>query len=167
MSRTTTRAANARKTVYTPPNLLGIPDALKAWARSNGMHLRWVRWQIEGQDDVRNLTKRKNEGYTLVKESEIPEHIRGEMDVGRTGRSEGILINGDVALAQVPVELAEARREYYEEQHNMQEEALNADLLQTPGLSDRGRRATPVQSNLKSRTTTGRKPAIGAISKED
>lgn len=157
MARTTRasaqRARKESKVVYTPPNVTEIDPIIEEHFANEGAKLRWVRWQLNGREDVKNLTRKKREGWSLVTADELPEGFAADFEIGQDGRTEGIIINGDVALAKIPVEMAEARKEYYEGNAVAQEEAVNLQLQRNSS------REMPILNESRSKATTGRKPA--------
>lgn len=161
MPRATTRDRQSKAVQYVPPNQLNLSKDVEDFFAQQGYKLRWVRHQLNGQDDVKNLVTKAKEGWELVKFDDLPEHLQGDFELGTSGRTEGVILNADVALAKIPVEMAEARSDYYRGMANAQEDAVNANLMQ------HSTRDMPIHQESRSRTTTGRKPAIGALTDND
>lgn len=147
------RKANTRKVTYVPPNLLGLDEGLVDHFAKKNMKLRWIRHSQSGQADTKNLIYREREGWTPVKVNELPEEYQGQFDLSDVGKHEGVIINNDVMLAMIPVEMAEARKEYFEQAAIDQESAVDEQLMQNSS------RAMPILNNSQSTTTRGRKPA--------
>ena len=62
-----TRAKTLRKKVWTPPSYLDTPNA------PAGFRHRWVRIEIMGFLDTKNIQGRLRSGYELVRSDEYPE----------------------------------------------------------------------------------------------
>lgn len=161
MARQATRKTTKRARKYVPVNLLSVPEEVEAHFRKQGFKLRWVRHMIRGNDDVKSLTTRLREGWEFVKQTDIPEHLQNDFEIG-SGRVEGSIVNADVVLMKIPVELAEERNDYFVEMANRQLDATANQLQRTSS------RDMPIVNESTSETTTGRKPAkIGAITEDD
>ena len=61
-----TRAKTLRKKVWTPPSYLDTPNA------PAGFRHRWVRVEIMGFLDTKNIQGRLRSGYELVRADEFP-----------------------------------------------------------------------------------------------
>ena len=61
-----TRAKEKRKIVWTPPSYLDTPNA------PTGFRHRWVRVEIMGYVDTKNIQGRLRSGYELVRADEYP-----------------------------------------------------------------------------------------------
>jgi len=61
-----TRAKTLRKKVWTPPSYLDTPNA------PTGFRHRWVRVEILGYVDTKNIQGRLRSGYELVRADEFP-----------------------------------------------------------------------------------------------
>ena len=132
-------------------NYLDIPQAVKDKFNSQGMTLRWVRISLSGEDDYKNVGKRQREGWTFVSPEEVPE-LASSSIVREDGRYKGVVSNGDVALAKMPIEKSEARRNHQLKKHKMQEDSLDARLR---AESDS---RMPITNSSKSTVTKGREP---------
>jgi hypothetical protein len=64
----TSRSHQKRKVTYTPPSYLDAPKP-----NVDGVKYRWLRVSTGGEDDARNIAKRKREGYEFVKKEEHPD----------------------------------------------------------------------------------------------
>ena len=78
----TSRASQTRdkievKKVWTPPNSLDAPPA------PTGYRHQWIRAEILGQQDTKNVASSLREGYELVRADEYPESNYPEMTEGR------------------------------------------------------------------------------------
>jgi hypothetical protein len=62
-----TRDKVKKPTTWTPPSSLDAPPAPK------GYRHRWIRVEILGNDDTKNVAARLREGWELVRADEYPE----------------------------------------------------------------------------------------------
>lgn len=138
---------------YREPNMLDIPDETKVRFANEGMALRWIRINLRGQDDYQNVGKRMQEGWQFVDVSEVPE-MQHTSFVRDTGRYQGAVCRGDLALAKMPMAKANSRQAYYENKSNEMVEAVNSQLM---SQSDS---RMPIRNNSKSNITKGRTPSF-------
>jgi hypothetical protein len=101
-----------------------------------------------GEDDARNISKRRREGYEFVRKEEHPDY---DVPVHESGKYAGVIGTGDLVLAKIPVEMAEAKQEYYASKTTTQTAAVDADILkeQHPSM--------PVTQRRKSSVSFGKK----------
>ena len=139
----TSRTHQKRKVTYTPPSYLDAPKP-----NDDGIKYRWLRASMGGEDDARNISKRKREGYEFVRKEEHPDY---DVPVHESGKYAGVIGSGDLVLAKIPVEMAEAKKEYYESKTQTQTQAVDADILkeQHPSM--------PVTQQRKSSISFGKK----------
>lgn len=146
MARTVqSRASTARKpSGYRPPAVLDIPTGLDP-----SFDYRWVRVRAGSEDDAKNVFKRRREGFEFVKASEVPGYDGPTHPKG--GAYDGVVGQVDLALARIPKDVAQARRDYYADQAARQNESVEEDLQ---------RDADPrvhVSRNFKSTTSRGQR----------
>ena len=91
--------------VWTPPSYLDTPNA------PNGYRHRWVRVEILGFVDTKNIQGRLRSGYELVRADEYPEE---DFPVVADGKYAGVIGHGGLVLTRVPEEIAQQRTEYYQ-----------------------------------------------------
>ena len=115
-----TRAKAELKKVWTPPNSLDAPPA------PTGFRHQWIRAEILGQQDTKNVASSLREGYELVRSDEYPESQFPEITEGRYA---GVIGVGGLLLARIPEEIALQIDAYYKKQNEAKEEAVNNDLL--------------------------------------
>ncbi len=90
----------ARPKVWTPPSYLDTPNA------PEGFRHRWVRVEILGYVDTKNIQGRLRSGYELVRADEYPnEDYPAIMD----GKYAGVIGHGGLVLTRVPEEIARSR----------------------------------------------------------
>ena len=115
-----TRAKAELKKVWTPPNSLDAPPA------PTGYRHQWIRAEVLGFNDAKNVASSLREGWELVRADEYPDSIYPTMD---TGRYAGVIGVGGLLLARIPEEIALQIDAYYKKQNEAKEEAVANDLL--------------------------------------
>ena len=115
-----TRAKTAKKTTWTPPNSLDAPDA------PHGFRHRWIRTEVLGFDDTKNVASKLREGWELVRADQYPETQYPEMTEGRYA---GVIGVGGLLLARIPEEIALQIDAYYKKQNDAKEEAVDNNLM--------------------------------------
>ena len=135
-----TRAKTAKKTTWTPPNSLDAPDA------PHGFRHRWIRTEVLGLDDTKNVAGKLREGWELVRADEYPDMDYPVMD---TGKYAGVIGVGGLVLARIAEEIAQSREAYFAKQNMERDVAVNNDLLkeQHPSM--------PINQDRQSRVTFG------------
>ena len=132
----------ARPKVWTPPSYLDTPNA------PEGFRHRWVRVEILGFVDTKNVQGRLRSGYELVRADEYPEE---DFPVVQDGKYAGVIGHGGLVLTRVPEEIARQRADYYMKQAQDQMTAIDNDLLKEQHKS------MPIDVDRRSRTTFGGK----------
>ena len=115
-----TRAKEELKKVWTPPNSLDAPPA------PTGFRHQWIRAEILGQSDAKNVASSLREGWELVRGDEYPDSQYPTMHEGRYA---GVIGVGGLLLARIPEEIALQIDAYYKKQNEAKEEAVANDLL--------------------------------------
>ena len=152
----TLRETNTREEeyIFEEPDALSIPNTVQERFQNEGLDLRWIRISLRGQEDIMNVGKREQEGWTFVEPGEVPE-MASTSDVRDEGRYLGTVCRGDVALAKKPINQVKARRAFYEKKANDMMDAVNAQLYNN---SDARLRNMPVSNSSRSTTMRGRTP---------
>ena len=135
-----TREKTLRKKVWTPPSYLDTPNA------PAGFRHRWVRVEILGYVDTKNIQGRLRSGYELVRADEYPEEDYATMP---DGKYKGIIGHGGLVLTRVPEEIARQRSDYFRRLSSEQIEAVDNDLLKEQHKS------MPIEIDRQTRTTFG------------
>ena len=130
-------APKERPKVWTPPSYLDTPNA------PNGFRHRWVRVEILGFVDTKNIQGRLRSGYELVGADEYP--------VITEGKYSGVIGHGGLVLTRVPEDLAQQRSEYYMRQATDQQDAVDAELQKEQHNS------MPINVDRNTRVTFGGK----------
>ena len=121
----TSRASQTRdkievKKVWTPPNSLDAPPA------PTGYRHQWIRAEILGQRDDKNVASSLIEGWELVRADQYPESNYPTMHEGRYAGMIGV---GGLLLARIPEEIAIQIDAYYKKQNEAKEEAVDNNLM--------------------------------------
>ena len=140
-----TRSKTERPKVWSPPSLLDAPPA------PEGFKHRWLRESSLGFDDTKNIHKRLRSGYELVR---ADDPIYKDIDLStyaqyETGKYKGVIGQGGLVLARVPVEIAKQYAEYYSKQAQEQNEAFDNDLMREEHPS------MPISVDRNTRVTFG------------
>ena len=141
-SQAKTVKPKARPKVWTPPSYLDTPNA------PEGFRHRWVRVEILGFVDTKNVQGRLRSGYELVRADEYPEE---DFPVVQDGKYAGVIGHGGLVLTRVPEEIARQRADYYMKQAQDQMTAIDNDLLKEQ------HKGMPIDIDRQSRTTFGGK----------
>jgi len=136
---------------YQEPNMLDIPESTRIRFANEGMTLRWIRINLRGQDDYKNVGKKVQEGWQFVTVDEVPE-MQHTSFVREGGRYEGTVCRGDLALAKMPLAKSQSRQRYYENKSAEMVEAVNSQLMNSNDSR------MPIRNTSKSRVTKGRTP---------
>ena len=115
-----TRGAKPRRKPWAPPSLLDAP------APPEGFVHRWIRSEVRGFDDRKNVSARMREGWELVRKEEYPDFEAPTID---GGRYEGVFGVGGLLLARIPKEIVEERSDYFNQMKSDAMEAVDNDLL--------------------------------------
>jgi len=121
----TSRASQTRSKiesvkVWTPPNSLDAPPA------PTGYRHQWIRAEILGQSDAKNIASSLREGWELVRADEYPEsNYPSETE----GRYAGMIGVGGLLLARIPEEIAIQIDAYYKKQNEAKQEAVDNNLM--------------------------------------
>lgn len=130
-----TRAADnrpERKKVWQRPGRLDAP------APKDGMHYRWIRKSMLGQDDNTNMQMRQREGYEPVPEEEL-QQMGYPSEVG------------GLRLCRIDKDIADSRREHFRQQNREQMQAVDSSLMRDAQED----RRMPIQADRRSQTTYG------------
>ena len=136
-----TRSKSERPKVWVPPSSLDAPPA------PEGFRYRWIRAEVLGFQDTKNITGRLREGYELVRAEEIENSA--DYPVIDEGRYKGVIGVGGLLLAKVPNEIAEQRQQYMTDRHKARSEAVEHDLMKEQD------KRMPINVERQSRVTFG------------
>ena len=135
-----TREKTSQKKVWTPPSSLDAPPA------PDGYRHRWLRTELMGTEDTKNMSGKLRSGWELVRGDEYPDDLYPTVD---SGKYQGVIGVGGLVLARISEELAQSREEYFRRMTQDRDEALDNDVLkdQHPGV--------PINQDRQSRVTFG------------
>ena len=135
-----TRDKVKKPTTWTPPSSLDAPPA------PEGYRHRWIRVEVLGFDDTKNVSGKLREGWELVRADEYPDQSYPSLT---TGKYAGVIGVGGLVLARIPEEIAQQREAYYRDQNKARDEAVNNDILkeQHPSM--------PINNERQTRVTFG------------
>ncbi len=136
-----TRSQSERPKVWVPPSSLDAPPA------PDGFRYRWIRAEVVGYQDTKNITSRLREGYELVRAEEVEN--ASDYPVLDEGKYKGVIGVGGLLLAKVPVEIAKQRQEYMTQRHEERNEAVENDLMKEQD------NRMPINIERQSRVTFG------------
>lgn len=113
-----------REVTYDYDNPLSIPEELEKRMEGEGYGLRWLRFKIEGNTDVKNITKRVRQGYSLVTRGEAK-----ELSAGLAGMSDDeFVVVDDSVLAKIPLERQKELKGQLGSRASRQEEGIRAEF---------------------------------------
>jgi hypothetical protein len=136
-----TREKSERPKVWVPPSSLDAPPA------PDGFRYRWIRAEVTGFQDTKNITGRIREGYELVRAEEVEN--ASDYPVLEEGKYKGVIGVGGLLLAKVPIEIAKQRMEYMTGKHQERDQAVNNDLMKEQD------QRMPINVERQSRVTFG------------
>ena len=136
-----TRTKSERPKVWVPPSSLDAPPA------PDGFRYRWIRAEVVGFQDTKNITGRLREGYELVRAEEIEN--ASDYPVLEDGKYKGMIGVGGLLLAKVPEEIAQQRMDHMSNKHKDRSHAVENDLMKEQDSR------MPINVERQSRVTFG------------
>jgi hypothetical protein len=127
---------------WTPPSFLDTPNA------PEGFRHRWVRVEVRGFVDTKNIQGRLRSGYELVRADEYPNE---DFPTIGEGKYAGVIGHGGLVLTRVPEEIARSREDYFRKQSQDQQTAIDNDLMKEQ------HKGMPIDIDRQTRTTFGGK----------
>jgi hypothetical protein len=134
------REQTKRPTTWTPPSSLDAPPA------PDGYRHRWIRTEVLGFDDTKNMSGKIRSGFELVRADEYPGQVYPQM---KDGKYAGVIGVGGLVLARIPEEIAKSREDFFKKQTQAKDEAINNDLMKEQHSS------MPINAERQSRVTFG------------
>ena len=135
----TAKQATPQMDRWSPPSMLELPPDTGDYV------FRWIRYEVNGHPDSRNVQMRLREGWQRVNISEVPETFL--MAVDENASNDNYCRTGGLILMRLPRKFAEQRQAYYRDRRK--ERAFAADMLQ--GVAG----ANSVQEDRGSRSLDG------------
>ena len=134
------RVKAKRPTTWTPPSSLDAPPA------PDGFRHRWIRAEVVGFDDTKNMSGKFRSGWELVRGDQYPDV---DYPTVNEGKYAGVIGVGGLLLARIPEEIAKSRAEYFKLQTQDRDDAVNNDLMKEQHSS------MPINSDRQTRVTFG------------
>ena len=134
------RDKDKRPQTWTPPSSLDAPPA------PDGYRHRWIRTEVLGFDDTKNMSGKMRSGFELVRADEYPDSQYPQM---KDGKYAGVIGVGGLVLARIPEEIAKSREAFFKSQTQAKDEAINNDLMKEQHSS------MPINAERQSRVTFG------------
>ena len=134
------RDKSKRPQTWTPPSSLDAPPA------PDGYRHRWIRTEVLGFDDTKNMSGKLRSGFELVRADEYPDSQYPQM---KDGKYAGVIGVGGLVLARIPEEVAKSREAFFKSQTQAKDEAINNDLMKEQHSS------MPINAERQSRVTFG------------
>ena len=134
------RDKDKRPQTWTPPSSLDAPPA------PDGYRHRWIRTEVLGFDDTKNMSGKMRSGFELVRADEYPDSQYPQM---KDGKYAGVIGVGGLVLARIPEEVAKSREDFFKKQTQAKDEAINNDLMKEQHSS------MPINAERQSRVTFG------------
>ena len=116
----TTREKDSRRKPWKPPSTLDAPPAPEGYVH------RWIRAEVMGKDDSKNMSARLREGFELVRADEYPDFQAPQL---LEGKNKGVIAVGGLLLARFPIESKEERDSYYRNRTQQQIDSIDNDLF--------------------------------------
>ena len=139
-SRASQTKVEEQKKVWTPPSSLDAPPA------PDGFKHRWIWAESMGFDDTSNMSAKLRSGFELVRADEYSEVDYPQV---QDGKYKGVIGVWGLLLARIPEEIVKAREEYFAQQTQDRNAAIEYDLMkeQHPSM--------PINSDRQTRVTFG------------
>ena len=134
------RDKSKRPQTWPPPSSLDAPPA------PDGYRHRWIRTEVLGFDDTKNMSGKMRSGFELVRADEYPDSQYPQM---KDGKYAGVIGVGGLVLARIPEEIAKSREDFFKKQTQAKDEAINNDLMKEQHSS------MPINAERQSRVTFG------------
>ena len=115
-----TREKKAARKPWAPPSALDAPNPPEGYVH------RWVRLEIRGQDDRKNVMARLREGWEPVRADEYPDF---ESPVVEECKFEGVIGVGGLILCRIPIETVQERDQFFASKTQNQMDAVDNDMM--------------------------------------
>ena len=115
-----TRSTQERKRPWKPASSLETPQA------PEGYKFRWIRSEVRGQSDTKNVASRLREGWEFVRAEDYPDFHAPTIE---DGKHAGVIGVGGLLLAKIPEEIVASRAAYFASQTADQMTAVDNDLM--------------------------------------
>lgn len=118
-----TRELEQRPYVWRPANTLPDPDP------QPGFEFRWVRTAFMNRPDPNNVNAKMREGWVPCTVEDQPRLAQMLALGAKNQTSTGNIEMGDLMLCKIPVEIARARDNYYQNATQAQTDSVNLNVM--------------------------------------
>ena len=115
-----TRETQVARRPWAPPSALDAPTPPEGYIH------RWVRLEIRGQDDRKNVVAKMREGWEPVRSDEYPDFESPTID---EGKFEGVIGVGGLILCRMPIETVQERADHFASKTQSQMDAVDNDMM--------------------------------------
>ena len=115
-----TREKEQARKPWAPPSALDAPNP------PEGHVHRWVRMEVRGQDDRKNVMAKLREGWVPVRADEYPDF---ESPIVEEGKFEGAIGVGGLILCRIPIETVQERSDHFASKTQNQIDAVDNDMM--------------------------------------
>ena len=115
-----TREKKATRKPWAPPSALDAPNP------PEGHVHRWIRMEVRGFDDRKNVMAKLREGWEPVKADEYPDF---DTPIVEEGKFEGVIGVGGLILCRIPIETVQERNAFFTAKEQGQMDAVDNDLM--------------------------------------
>jgi len=115
-----TREKKAARKPWAPPSALDAPTPPEGYVH------RWVRMEVRGNDDQKNVMARLREGWEPVRADEYPDFDSPVLD---EGKFQGVIGVGGLILCRIPIETVQERSAFFTAKEQGQMGAVDNDLM--------------------------------------
>ena len=139
-SRASQTQGKEQKKVWTQPSSLDAPPAPDCFKPT------WIRPTSKGFDDSSNMSAKLRSGFELVRSDEYSDV---DYPTINDGKYKGVIGVGGLLLARIPNEIVKSREEYFKQQTQDRNDAIENDLMkeQHPSM--------PINNDRQTRVTFG------------
>ena len=115
-----TREKQEVRKPWAPPSALDAPNPPEGYVH------RWIRMEVRGYDDRKNVMARLREGWEPVRADEYPDFDAPIVD---EGKFQGVIGVGGLILCRIPIETVQERTAYFTAKAEGQMDAVDNDLM--------------------------------------
>lgn len=149
--KTEQKVRPARKKVYEQIVATEIPQNIVEAFAKDEYELRWVRFTLSGEEDLKNLSRREREGYEFVTTDELPEDFLYSIKIYDGKNRQGLITSGDLCLMKIDTDLRKSRSEHYKKRTDQEARAADVYNITKKGFKDIG---------SKSSVSVGKEPSF-------
>jgi len=117
----TARSTTERKQIWMNPSFVDTPEPPPGFA------YYWVRDQIHGENDDKNVINRQRQGYEAVTADELPEGYHFTTNEHRLVEG-GVVRSGDCILMKVSLDIKQQREAYFDNKAKTLQASVDGEL---------------------------------------